>query len=152
MENSQPENIFEIIMDESVVSLRNRMPYQVEQVHAFTLEESDTLRADIDIVGDKECSLILMGNKDLFLKIAKANHNILLEMDILPSFVGEFWNFVLGPVIKHIKTYGHIVDITPSKPMPSEGSGEKLSEIYRYFSVYEEENVIGEIAIYCLLK
>lgn len=151
MEQIEPENIFEIITNETVVSLKNRVPFDIEPIDWFSTEEGEQLRADIEIIGDKECLLILIGNKELFRKIAWKMHNISLEPDILPSFVGEFWNFVLGPVIKHIKTHGYMIDISPSRPMPN-ASADQIRGIYRYFSISEDGNHLGELAIYCISK
>lgn len=147
-------NIYEIIAEESVTSLKGRVPYQVNHAATFTLKEADKIRADIDIIGDTECSLILIGNKELFLKMAEKLHNIQLEADILPSFVGEFWNFVLGPVIKQIKTHGLAIDISPSRPMADGHYEEQSEDISRYFTIYdeEEERHIGEMAIYLFQK
>lgn len=147
-------NIYEIIAEESVTSLKGRVPYQVKQTDAFTLKEDDKIRADIDIIGDTECSLILIGNKELFLKMAEKLHNITLDMDILPSFVGEFWNFVLGPVIKHIKTHGLSIDISPSRPMENTHYEVKTGDLSHYFTIYDEEEecAIGEMAFYLFQK
>lgn len=154
MKEFSPIDIFEIIMEKTVESLKGRVPYDTRDAKKYMIDEKEQIRADIDIVGDKECSLIISGNKELFSKMAYKIHSIDLDDEILPSFVGEFWNFVLGPVIKHIKQYGFSVDISPSRPMPDEIFEESLSNINRYFSIFDLEkgDYMGEIAIYCVSK
>lgn len=144
---------FELIVEEAVTSLKDRIHfYDVREASFFSLPEDEWLMVNIDIIGDKECSLNLVGQFSVFSTVATKMHGIDLPAAIVPSFAGEFWNMVLGPVIKNVKKSGFSVDIMPSKVVTDTQDLQGKPTLYRYFTLFENEKAIGDFAIYCLYE
>lgn len=152
METPQETNIYQQALKETVESLKGRIPYILHESNAFT-DSTNKVETEIDLVTENPCTLRLISDVSLFKELAKEIHGIELREEIIASFIGEFWNLVLAPVIKYVKSYDEKIDISPSKPatVPTEASFNG-DYIHHFFVKDWKGNCIGELALYCVIK
>lgn len=143
----QSKQKYAAMFQETVGSLQARTPYHMVETGVF-LRKNVRVRTAIDIIGDYQCTFTLVGDEVLFYELANAIHGITLTEDILASFIGEYWNMVMAPVLKSVKEPGVEVDITPSVPA-ERFEGNMVSDWARHFLVKGKEGItVGEMAVY----
>lgn len=142
------KTIYEEIILEMNKSLSKQVPYNIELKQNHSTNNENILGANINIVGEEYCEFYIFGKKELFFEIAKKNYGFEVPDDVLPSFVGEFWNYVLGPIIKEIKKMGVEIDISHSIPLKKEEKPKEFTKEIVYKVSEENEKEIGYLTIY----
>lgn len=143
--------IYQKILIEMNKSLINQIPYYIEEKKHTKIDVNNVLGANINIVGEEECELFIFGEKQLFFEIAKEKYGFEVPDEVLPSYVGELWNFVLGPIIKEIKKMGKNIDISHSVPI-TDGEEKVCYDTVFSYRVKKENEMVGNINVYALKK
>ena len=143
------KKVYEKIIEEMKEYLSIQIPYELKEKNFEKINQNKLIGANINIVGEEQCEFYIFGEKELFFEIAKKNHGFEVPEEVIPSYVGELWNFVLAPIIKKIKRLGVEIDISHSVPLtdiPEEvNHDEKIS-----YEINEGKSLVGNLNIYML--
>lgn len=108
-----PSNPLDILVDSTLESLKQVIPQSFTAKTVLTSPADAAGQVSIEILGDIEGILLIKEEGNVFKHLAEGMFGMILEGDMLQSFIGEFGNMVAGQLATNISQKGFRMDITP---------------------------------------
>ncbi|MFY4776038.1 chemotaxis protein CheX [Metabacillus sp. RGM 3146] len=103
----------EILINSTLESIKHIIPYSFSAKPLLSSPSLIAQQVHIDILGDFKGTLIINENGEVFSKLGESMFGMLLEGEMLQSFMGEFGNMVAGQLATIVSQKGLNMDITP---------------------------------------